>query len=46
MSNELLQAIEAVGREKGIDKEVVIAALEDAYAAAAKRVLRSPEVFV
>ncbi|MEW5764585.1 MAG: transcription termination factor NusA [Acidobacteriota bacterium] len=46
MSNELLQAIEAVGREKGIEKDVVIAALEDAYAAAAKRVLHSQEVFV
>jgi len=46
MSNELLQAIEAVGREKGIEKEVVISALEDAYAAAAKRVLHSQEVFV
>jgi N utilization substance protein A len=46
MSSELLQAIEALGREKGIDKEIVIAALEDAMAAAAKRVLHSQEAFV
>lgn len=46
MSNELLQAIEALGREKGIDREIVISALEDAMAAAAKRVLHSQEAFV
>lgn len=46
MSSELLQAIEALGREKGIDKEIVISALEDAMAAAAKRVLHSQEAFV
>jgi transcription termination/antitermination protein NusA len=46
MSSELLQAIEALGREKGIDKEVVISALEDAMAAAARRVLHSQEAFV
>jgi transcription termination/antitermination protein NusA len=46
MSNELLQAIESLGREKGIDKEIVISALEDAMAAAAKRVLHSQEAFV
>ena len=46
MSNELVQAIEALGREKGIDKEIVISALEDAMAAAAKRVLHSQEAFV
>ncbi len=46
MSSELLQAIEALGREKGIEKEIVISALEDAMAAAAKRVLHSQEAFV
>src|SRR5512135_2108647 len=46
MSSELLQAIEALGREKGIEKEIVIAALEDAMAAAARRVLHSQEAFV
>jgi N utilization substance protein A len=37
MSNEIFQAIEAVGREKGIDVEIIIQAVEDAYAAAAKK---------
>ena len=46
MSSELLQAIEALGREKGIDREIVVSALEDAMAAAAKRVLHSQEAFV
>jgi N utilization substance protein A len=46
MSSELLQAIEALGREKGIEKEIVISALEDAMAAAAKRVLHSQESFI
>ncbi|MEJ2368995.1 MAG: transcription termination factor NusA [Acidobacteriota bacterium] len=46
MSTEIIQAIEILGREKGIEKEVVVAALEDAMAAAAKRVLRSQESFV
>ena len=32
--NALLQAIEQIGREKGIDQAVIIHALEDAYAAA------------
>ncbi len=45
MSNELLQAIEMLGREKGIDREIVISALEEAMAAAAKRVLRAQESF-
>ena len=37
MSNEIFQAIEAVGREKGIDVDIIIQAVEDAYAAAAKK---------
>jgi len=46
MSGDLLQAIEALGRDKGIDRSIVIAALEEAMAAAAKRVLRSQESFI
>ncbi len=46
MSSELLQAIDLLGREKGIDRDIVVAALEEAMAAAAKRVLRSQETFV
>jgi N utilization substance protein A len=43
MSNEIFQAIEQVGREKGIDVEIIIQAVEDAYAAAAKKHFRSNE---
>jgi transcription termination/antitermination protein NusA len=43
MSNEIFQAIEAVGREKGIDVEIIITAVEDAYAAAAKKHFHSNE---
>jgi N utilization substance protein A len=43
MSNEIFQAIEAVGREKGIDVEIIIQAVEDAYAAAAKKHFHSNE---
>ena len=39
MSSELLQAIESLGREKGTDRSTVIEALEDAMAAAARKVL-------
>jgi len=46
MSNEIVQAIELLGREKGIDKQIVIEAYEEAMAAAAKRVLRSQGVFI
>lgn len=46
MSSELLQAVESLGREKGIERAIVISALEDAMAAAAKRVLYSQEAFV
>ena len=41
--NELLQAIEQIGREKGIDREVIIRALEEAYAAASRKVFRTHE---
>jgi N utilization substance protein A len=43
MSQEIFQAIEAVGREKGIDVEIIIQAVEDAYAAAAKKHFHSNE---
>lgn len=45
MSSELLQAIESLGREKGIDRSIVIGALEEAMAAAARKVLNSKEAF-
>ncbi len=44
--NELLQAIEQIGREKGIDREVIIRALEEAYAAASRKVFRTHENIV
>ncbi len=43
MSNEIIQAIEQVGREKGIEMEIIIQAVEDAYAAAAKKYFRTKE---
>ncbi|MCE5245803.1 MAG: transcription termination factor NusA [Candidatus Polarisedimenticolia bacterium] len=46
MQNELLQAIDDIGRDKGIDREVVIKALEEAYAAASRKVFRSRENIV
>ncbi len=41
--NPLIQAIEQIGREKGIDRDIIIHALEDAYAAASRKVLKSRE---
>ena len=43
MSNEIIQAIEQVGREKGIEMDIIIQAVEDAYAAAAKKYFRTKE---
>ncbi len=43
MSSELYHTIEAIGREKGIDAEVVIQAIEEAYAAASRKYYRSKE---
>src|SRR5262245_56288749 len=37
MSSELFHAIEAIGREKGIDVDVVIDAVKDAVIAASKK---------
>ena len=39
--NEILQAIEMVGREKGLGREIIIEALEEAMVAAAKKVLKT-----
>ena len=43
MSSEILQAIEQVGREKGIEVDVIIRAVEDAYAAASKKYYKTKE---
>jgi N utilization substance protein A len=45
MSSELFQTIEIIGREKGIDPDVIIQAVEEAYAAASRKYLRSKEDF-
>ncbi len=45
MSNELYQTIEMIGREKGIDPDVIIQAVEEAYAAASRKYLHSKEDF-
>lgn len=44
--NEVLQAIEMVGREKGLSREVVVSALEEAMVAAARKVLKTKEQLV
>jgi N utilization substance protein A len=43
MNMELLQAIEAIGREKGIDRETIIAALKDAILAASRKHFKTNE---
>ncbi len=43
MTSELFQAIEQIGREKRIDTDVIVAAVEEAYAAAARKYLHSKE---
>ena len=45
MSHELYQTIEMIGREKGIDPDVIIQAVEEAYAAASRKYLHSKEDF-
>jgi N utilization substance protein A len=45
MSSELFHAIEQIGREKGLDTEVIIQAIEEAYAAATRKYYRSREDF-
>lgn len=43
MSSELYHTIEQIGREKGIDPEVIIQAVEEAYAAATRKYYHSRE---
>ena len=43
MASELYHTIEQIGREKGLDTEVVIQAIEEAYAAATRKYYRSKE---
>lgn len=45
MASELMHTIEAIGREKGLDPEVIIQAMEEAYAAASRKYYRSREDF-
>jgi N utilization substance protein A len=45
MASELFHTIEQIGREKGLDTEVVIQAIEEAYAAATRKYLRSKKDF-
>ncbi len=45
MPSDLLHTIEAIGREKGLDPEVIIQAIEEAYAAATRKYYRSREDF-
>ena len=41
MTTELYHTIEQIGREKGLDTEIIIQALEEAYAAATRKYQRS-----
>ena len=41
MSQELFQAIEQIGREKGIDVSIIIEAVQDAYVAASRKVFKT-----
>jgi N utilization substance protein A len=43
MNSELIQAIEQIGREKRIDPAVIVAAVEEAFAVAARKQLHSHE---
>jgi N utilization substance protein A len=43
MSTELYHTIEQIGREKGLETEVIIQALEEAYAAATRKYHRSKQ---
>ena len=45
MASDLLHTIEAIGREKGLDPEVIIVAIEEAYAAATRKYYKSKEEF-
>jgi N utilization substance protein A len=43
MSTELYHTIEQIGREKGLETEVIVQALEEAYAAATRKYQRSKQ---
>jgi len=45
MSSALLQAIDQVSREKGIEAEIIIAAIEEAIIAASKKIFKEDESF-
>jgi len=45
MGSELWHTIEAIGREKGLDPEVLIQAIEEAYAAATRKYYHTKEDF-
>lgn len=45
MSSALLQAIDQVSREKGIDADLIISAVEEAIIAASKKIFKSDENF-
>lgn len=45
MSSQLLQAIDQVSREKGIDAEIIISAVEEAIIAASKKIFKNDENF-
>jgi len=45
MSSALLQAIDQVSREKGIDPDIIISAVEEAIIAASKKIFKTDESF-
>jgi N utilization substance protein A len=45
MASELWHTVEAIGREKGLDPEVIVQAIEEAYAAATRKYYRSREEY-
>ena len=45
MASDLLHTIEAIGREKGLEPDVIIQAIEEAYAAASRKYYQSKEEF-
>ena len=45
MPSDLLHTIEAIGREKGLEPDVIIQAIEEAYAAASRKYYQSKEEF-
>ena len=45
MTYQLLSAIEQVSREKNIEADVIITALEEAIVAASKKIFKSDENF-